>query len=149
MRFEDELIIKKTPEAIYNLLAKSTNFAKLVPEITVKTIEKDEDYQITDWTIDIDDEKFHWQQRENLDPELLTINYSMIEGDFDSLDARWKVSEAGEESELIFQVEVSLKSEGAKSYLTWFFARKKMRAFCKEIVQAVRDRLELSYGQSL
>lgn len=146
-RFEDELIVKATPEAIYKLIAKSTNFSHLIPELEVKVIEKDEDSQITEWKVETEKGSFSWRQRENFDPELLTIHYSFLEGDWKDYDARWKIIPNDEETELILQAEVIPQDQGLiKNYLFWPFFRKQMHLVCKDIINAVRDRLELKIG---
>lgn len=147
-QIEEEVTIKATPEKIYALLAKTTNLSRLIPQIKIKTIEKGDDYQITEWKLATEKETFTWRQRENFDLNMLRIDYSLLEGDWQNYDARWQINPSGEECDLILQVEVNPKNQGLKSYITWPLFWKQMRDFCQEVIQAVKDRLELSYGQS-
>lgn len=147
-QIEEEVTIKASAEKIYALLAKTTNLAKLVPQIRVKVIEKGDDYQITEWKLATKKQVFTWRQRENYDPEMLRIDYSLLKGDWQSYVARWQINPAGDECDLILQIEVNPKQQGLKSYIAWPFFWKQLRDFSQEAIQAVKDRLELSYGQS-
>jgi len=143
-RIEEEVTIKASAEDIYKFLLDPTKLAKLLPWFEVKVQEKDEDHQICRCKLTTEKgETFTWQQRENFDPEMLRVDYALIEGDWKNFTGRWQVNEAGEESELILQVEAQPKEQGIKAYLAWPFFWKQMRRFCQEAIQAVKDRTEL------
>jgi len=143
-RIEEEVIIKASAEEIYKFLVDSSKLAKLLPWLEVKVREKDEDHQITGCKLTTEKgDIFSWQQRENFDSEMLRVDYALIEGDWQNFVGRWQVNEAGEESELILQVEAQPKEQGLKAFLAWPFLWIKMRRFCQEAIQAVKDRLEL------
>lgn len=147
-RSEEEVVIKASPDAIYDLLADSNNLQKLLPGFDTKVLETGEDYKICQCQLKIDKKTYRWQHRENFDDELLSIDYSLLSGDWQHLHAWWKIIPAEDECELIFQIETVPKIKGLMTYLTWPFFKRKMNKFCLSALQAVKDRMELSYGES-
>ncbi|KKM87574.1 hypothetical protein LCGC14_1267510 [marine sediment metagenome] len=147
-RFEEEIIIKASADAVYDLIADSRNLQEMLPGFEIKILETGEDYRICDCRLKTEKETFKWTHRENFDPELLSIDYALVEGDWDHFNTWWKIIPAQEECELIFQSEMAPKNNGIMTYLTWPFFKKKMNRLCLGMIQSVKDRLELSYGQS-
>ena len=147
-KIEEEVTIKTSADNVYLLISKTENIAKLVNIMQAKIIEQDEEYRVSDIKINTEKETFSWRQREAFDPDMRRIDYSYLHGDWKMFYARFQVTSAGDESELILHVEIEPKEEGIKAYINFFFFKRKMQEVIKDILNAVKDRLELSYGQS-
>ncbi|TET52579.1 MAG: hypothetical protein E3J54_06190 [Actinobacteria bacterium] len=142
----EEVHIKASADDIYHLIQKTKNIADLYKEIQVNTIEEEEDYRITDIKLTLDEDSFSWRQRENFDPEMLRVDYSYIEGDFMTFDARFQVLAEEDESELLLHIELTTGEIGIIAYIKDFFLTRRMREVARDIINAVKDQLELSYG---
>lgn len=142
----EEVHIKASADDIYHLIQKTKNIAELYKKIQVNTIEEEEEFRITDIKLTLDEDSFSWRQQENFDPQMLRVDYSYVEGDFMTFDARFKVLAEQDESELLLHIELTTGETGVISYIKDFFLTRRMREVARDIINAIKDQLELSYG---
>jgi ribosome-associated toxin RatA of RatAB toxin-antitoxin module len=99
---EVEHIIAAPREQVYEAAKNMEAFLEFMPNAKdIRTYERFEEGQLTEWTTQLKGKEFKWSERETFDDDQLKIYYEQVEGDLAEMKGDWTFEDHPEGTRVI------------------------------------------------
>jgi excisionase family DNA binding protein len=141
IRLESSIVVKRKQEEVFNLLKDMERFPEFIRSInSVNIVGQVQERIISEWSVEIDDLPIRWRQLDILDENKASINFRMLEGDFEEYKGRWELQQLLTGTEL----KLTIFFDWGMPNLTRYAEpnlKKKLENFIQEILSAIKNKL--------
>lgn len=139
---ETSIIIKEDREKIYELLKDIESFPKFIKNIKrIQVIKRLPHRAIINWEVMVDGAFVTWKEEDTYDDKNTSINFKMLEGDYDKYEGRWKIDNCP----LGTRITISVSVEWGIPVLGKHVGRvleRKVRANLKSVLKAIANEIK-------
>ena len=141
---ETEIFVEATPEACYEIASDMEKFPSFMPNVEeITVLERGESWASTRWISRLQGRPVKWIEREDFDPEALTIEYRQTEGDLKTFEGGWAFVRQDGGTRIHLTVDASLGVPMLAAALDPLI-RKLVRDNCNAMLQAIKAEAENS-----
>ena len=92
---ESTISISGPGRAVYEILTQMERFPDFMPDVkSVRVLQQTERGTVTSWETEIDGMPVSWEEEDIFDPEKMTIEYRLTQGDLERFQGAWQVLES-------------------------------------------------------
>jgi excisionase family DNA binding protein len=141
IRLESSIVVKRKREEVFNLLRDIERFPEFIRSInSVNIVGQVQERIISEWSVEIDDLPIRWRQLDILEEDKGSINFRLLEGDFDEYKGRWSLQQLLTGTEIKLTMIVDFGMSNLTRY-TEPFLKQKLENFIQEILIDIRNKL--------
>ncbi len=142
---ETEIFVEATPETCYEIASDMEEFPAFMPNVDeITVLERGENWASTRWVSRLQGRPVKWIEREEFDPEALTIEYRQTEGDLKTFEGGWTFHRENGGTRIHLTVDASLGVPMLAAALDPLI-RKLVRDNCNAMLKAIKAEAENSH----
>ncbi|MCS7165402.1 MAG: SRPBCC family protein [Candidatus Calescibacterium sp.] len=143
MVIKEEIDVSAPASLVYSVASDTEKFPEFMPDVkSVKIIEKNGNFQKTQWEADVDGIVFKWEEEEIFYPEKMYLEYKLIKGDIDKFEGYWQVISVNEKkSKLVLYLDFDVNIPMLSS-LIMPTIKQKVRKNAQLMLKAIKERAE-------
>lgn len=143
MVIKEEIDVSAPASLVYSVASDTEKFPEFMPDVrSVKIIEKNGNFQKTQWEADVDGIVFKWEEEEIFYPEKMYLEYKLIKGDIDKFEGYWQVISVSEKkSKLVLYLDFDVNIPMLSS-LIMPTIKQKVRKNAQLMLKAIKERAE-------
>lgn len=106
---ERSLTMSAPPSEVFAVVQRFEEFPEFMPDVkSVKVLASGDDWQESEWKVQVVGRSLRWVERDEFDRESLRITYRLTEGDLKKFEGEWRFEEVPEGTRVVLTVDFDL-----------------------------------------